>query len=298
MTATPIPRTLALTIYGDLDISLIKEKPAKRQKIITKVLSEKTKAKAYGFIDQEISRGRQVFVICPRIERPDAEIEQAFWPQVPKVQPELRLNEKAISARERWAEVKAVAEEYEKLSQKTFSHRRVAMLHGRMKPKEKDEIMTKFKNGYYDVLISTSVVEVGVDIPNASVMLVENAERFGLAQLHQFRGRVGRNEHQSYCLLINGSSSREENQRLKALAETDDGFKLAEQDLLLRGPGEFTGIKQSGLPDLAMASLANLGLIKKARQEAKLLLKADPYLKANPLLKTRLTQFQKIRHFE
>ena len=197
-----------------------------------------------------------------------------------------------------WAEVKAVTTEYEKLSQKVFPNFKIAMLHGKMKPKEKEKIMEDFKNGKYQILVSTSVVEVGVDVPNATVMLIENAERFGLSQLHQFRGRVGRAEHQSYCFLVNGGNNRFENKRLRALEISDDGFKLAEQDLLLRGPGEFVGTKQSGLPDLAMASLTDLDLIKKARLEAKLLLKEDPNLKSYPALKNQLAKFQKIRHFE
>jgi len=285
MTATPIPRTLALTIYGDLDISLLKEKPKNRKTIVTKVVAKNHEEQAYRFLEKEVKAGRQVFVICPRIELSDPkEIIKTNGPQ----------NKMNII----WAEVKAVTTEYEKLSQKIFPHLKIAMLHGKMKPKEKEKTMSAFKNGFYDILVSTSVVEVGVDIPNASVMLIENAERFGLAQLHQFRGRVGRAEHQSYCLLVNGGNSHSENARLKALEKCDDGFKLAEEDLKLRGPGEFTGQKQSGLPDLAMASLTNLDLIKKARLEAKLLLKEDPGLSKYPLLKNRLDQFQKIRHFE
>ncbi len=285
MTATPIPRTLALTIYGDLDISLIKEKPKDRKSIITKVVAEKNKKEAYDFLEKEVSLGRQIFVICPRIELSN--------PQDP-IKSTSGKNKMNIL----WAEVKAVTAEYEKLSQKIFPQLKIAMLHGKMKPKEKEKIMQGFKKGTYDLLVSTSVVEVGVDVPNASVMLVENSERFGLAQLHQFRGRVGRAEHQSYCLLVNGGSGQFENKRLKALEQSDDGFKLAEQDLLLRGPGEFVGNKQSGIPDLAMASLTDLDLIKKARLEAKLLLKEDPNLKNYPLLKSQLVYFQKIRHFE
>lgn len=301
LTATPIPRTLALTIYGDLDISLIKEKPKNRKKIITRVVSKKNEAQAYRFLEKEISAGRQVFVICPRIELPDP--KKPIKIRSDKMNPERgREGPQRASAsygmNVLWAEVKAVTTEYEKLTQKNFPHLKIAMLHGKMKPKEKEKIMSAFKNGFYDILVSTSVVEVGVDIPNASVMLIENAERFGLAQLHQFRGRVGRAEHQSYCLLVNGGNSRFENARLKALEKCDDGFQLAEEDLKLRGPGEFTGHKQSGMPDLAMASLTDFDLIKKARLEAKLLLKVDPGLSRYPLLKKQLDQFQKIRHFE
>ena len=285
MTATPIPRTLALTIYGDLDISLIKEKPAERKPIETKVVPSDQRATAHKFIDQEIASGRQVFVICPRIETPE----------LPVVQMDSAKNLKQSSL---WAEVKAVTEEYEKLKNEVFPHRRVAMLHGKLKPKEKEQIMHDFKAGHYDLLVSTSVIEVGIDIPNASVMLIENAERFGLAQLHQFRGLVGRSAHQSYCLLINGSGFGGENHRLQALANSNDGFKLAEIDLTLRGPGEFMGTKQSGIPDLAMASLTDLELIKQARLEAKNILKQDPNLVNYSILKERLAEFQRLRHFE
>ncbi len=310
MTATPIPRTLALTIYGDLDISLIKEKPQNRKKIITKVINKNKKAEAYKFLEKEIKLGRQAFVICPRIELSNPQEAIKTSAQQNKMNPvrERPRRERVASATSGrlfsnrmnilWAEVKAVTTEHEKLSQKVFPQLKVAMLHGKMKPKEKEKIMQDFRNGKYHILVSTSVVEVGVDIPNASVMLIENAERFGLAQLHQFRGRVGRAEHQSYCLLVNGGGNQYENKRLKALENCEDGFKLAEQDLILRGPGEFVGNKQSGLPDLAMASLTDLDLIKKARLEAKLLLKEDPNLKNYPLLKEQLVKFQKIRHFE
>ena len=197
-----------------------------------------------------------------------------------------------------WAEAKAVEAEYKKLSEEVFPDLKVAMLHGKMKPKEKNEIMDNFKNKKYGILVSTSVIEVGVDIPNATIMMVENSERFGLAQLHQFRGRVGRGEHQSYCLLFSSSSDKNINQRLKALVECDDGFMLAEKDMTIRGPGEFFGVKQSGLPDLAMASLANIELIKKARLEARLLLKEGSTLSAHPLLKEKLDSFQRLTHFE
>jgi len=191
-----------------------------------------------------------------------------------------------------------VEEEYKKLSQSIFPDLKIAMLHGRMKPKDKNQIMDDFKNLKYDILVSTSVIEVGVDIPNASVMVIESAERFGLAQLHQFRGRVGRDEYQSYCLLLSSTADKTTNARLKALVECDDGFVLAEKDMAIRGPGEFFGVKQSGLPDLGMASLANVDLIKKARFEARSLLKEDPNLKKNPLLREKLDNFQKLTHFE
>ena len=285
MTATPIPRTLALTIYGDLDISIIKEKPKNRQKIITKVISPSQRKIAHKFIRDEVNSGRQIFVICPRIEVSDPKSE------IKTGGPQSKMNIL-------WAEAKAVQEEYKKLSEDIFPDLKVGMLHGKMKPKEKNEIMANFKDGNISILVSTSVVEVGVDIPNATIMMIENAERFGLAQLHQFRGRVGRGEYQSHCLLLSSTIDTSINKRLKALVECDDGFDLAEKDMLIRGPGEFFGVKQSGLPDLAMASLANVELIKKARLEARLILKEDPSMNNYPLLKERLEQFRKLTHFE
>ena len=285
MTATPIPRTLALTVYGDLDISIIKEKPKGRQKIVTKVVSPAKRRAAYQFIRNEVNSGRQVFVICPRIELADPAKE-------------IRGKNGQSKMNILWAEAKAVQEEYKKLSEDIFPDLKVGMLHGKMKPKEKNEIMNNFKNGKISILVSTSVIEVGVDIPNATIMKVENAEHFGLAQLHQFRGRVGRGEHQSYCLLLSSTADTTTNKRLKALTECDDGFELAEKDMLIRGPGEFFGVKQSGIPDLAMASLANVELIKKARLEARLILKEDPSMNNYPPLRERLEQFQKLTHFE
>jgi ATP-dependent DNA helicase RecG len=283
MTATPIPRTLALTIFGDLDISLLKEKPKGRQTIITKVVLSTERDKTYQFIEEEIQKGRQVFVICPRIELPGYKDAGSGQLSVKKLV---------------WAEVKAVTEEYKKLSEKVFPHRRLAMLHGKMKPAEKNKIMEEFKNGHYDILVSTSVIEVGVDVPNASIMMIESAERFGLAQLHQFRGRVGRGEYQSYCFLFTDSDSGLAYRRLGALERTDNGFELAEMDLKIRGPGEFSGVRQSGIPDFAMTSLADIDLVKKARLEAKLLLKEDPTLKKSPLLLERLSEIQRLVHFE
>ena len=285
MTATPIPRTLALTIYGDLDISIIKEKPKNRQKIITKVVSPSQRQVSYKFIRNEVNSGRQIFVVCPRIELADPTKE-------------IKGKNGQSKMNIMWAEAKAVQEEYKKLAEKTFPDLKVAMLHGKMKPKEKSEIMNKFKDKKYDILVSTSVIEVGVDIQNATIMMIENSERFGLAQLHQFRGRVGRGEYQSYCLLFSSTSDKNINQRLKALVECDDGFELAEKDMSIRGPGEFFGVKQSGLPDLAMASLANVELIKKARLEARLLLKDDSSLNNHQLLKEKLDSFQRFTHFE
>lgn len=278
MTATPIPRTLALTVYGDLDLSIIDELPKGRKKIITKVISPAERNKTYDFIRKEIKRGRQTFVICPRIESNKSKTQK----------------ENAYS----WAEVKAVEEEYEKLSKEIFPDLKVSMLHGRMAVKEKEKIMKDFKNKKTDILVSTSVVEVGIDIPNATVMMIEGAERFGLAQLHQFRGRVGRAGYQSYCLLFTDSYSQKTRQRLKALITSENGFALAEKDLEIRGPGNFIGTRQWGIPDLMMNSLKDMALIEKTRQLAKEILFQDPELKNHPELKTKLSQFRERIHLE
>ena len=292
MTATPIPRTLALTIYGDLDISIIKEKPKNRQKIITRIVPPSGRQEAHQFIRSEVKSGRQVFVICPRIEltkpaEPNTQVINVKQGSIKQVK---------FTGLE--AEMKAVQEEYKKLSELTFPDLKIGMLHGKMKPKEKNEIMNRFKEGFIDILVSTSVIEVGVDIPNATVMMIENADRFGLAQLHQFRGRIGRGEHQSTCLLFTSGAEKTSNQRLKALVATDDGFLLAEKDMAIRGPGEFFGTGQSGLPDLAMSALSNVELIKKSRAEAKLILNQDPNLDTHSELKKQLLRFQSIIHFE
>ncbi|MBU3942830.1 ATP-dependent DNA helicase RecG, partial [Patescibacteria group bacterium] len=226
MTATPIPRTLALTIYGDLDLSLIDELPKGRKKIITKIIKPSEREETYNFIREEIKNKRQVFIICPRIEKNE---------------------EKKNST---WSEVKTVKEEHERLSKDIFPDLKLDILHGKMTPKEKEAVMLKFKNMKTDILVSTSVVEVGIDIPNATVMMIEGAERFGLATLHQFRGRVGRGDYQSYCLLFTDSYTPKTCQRLKALITSEDGFSLAEKDLEIRGPGDFVGTKQWGIPDL------------------------------------------------
>ncbi len=270
MSATPIPRTLALTLYGDLDLSVLKELPKGRKKIITKVVSPANRGRAYDFIESEIKKGRQVFVICPLIEESEAEI---------------------------MSEVKNATAEYEKLSKNIFPHLKIGLLHGRMKAPEKDAVMTDFKNKKTDILVSTSVVEVGVDIPNASVMMIEGADRFGLSQLHQFRGRVGRAEHQSYCFLFTESASKTADSRLKFLAENSDGFKLAEKDLQLRGPGQFFGKDQSGLPDLAMSSLKNPKLISEVQEAVKIFFeksKTEDY----PLLSNKLAEFKQDIHWE
>ena len=268
MTATPIPRTLALTVYGDLDLSILDEMPKGRQKIITKLVAPANRGLAYKFIKNQIKKGRQVFVICPLIEESDV------------------------------LEVRSATEEYEKLSKKIYPDLNVGLLHGKMKPKEKEEIMKRFIKREIDILVSTSVIEVGIDIPNASVMLIEGADRFGLAQLHQFRGRVGRGKHQSFCFLFTDSTSATTARRLKALIKSNNGFELAEQDLKIRGPGELVGVRQSGLPDLAMASLSDAELIKNAREEAEALIEEDNKLSKHPKLSEKLKMFTKKVHFE
>jgi len=281
MTATPIPRTLALTIYGDLDLSLLDELPKGRKKIITKVISPEERDKAYDFIRKEVKKERQVFVICPRIE--------------PATNEQRAANNKDILG---WTEAKAVKEEYEKLSKKVFPDLKVGMLHGKMKSKEKEKIMKDFKNKKTDILVSTSVVEVGIDIPNATVMMIEGAERFGLAQLHQFRGRVGRSKYQSYCFLFTDSPAKKTKARLKALLTSKNSFELAEKDLKIRGPGDFFGQRQWGIPDIAMNSLSNIFLVEKTRQAAKEILEEDPPLKKYPFLKERIDSFRQKIHLE
>ena len=197
-----------------------------------------------------------------------------------------------------WLDVKNVTEEFERLSKKVFPDMQVGMLHGRLKAAEKAQVMADFASGKTNVLVSTSVVEVGVDVPNATIMMIEGADRFGLAQLYQFRGRVGRGEHQSYCLLFTDSTAQTTYQRLEALIQAKNGFELAEKDLEIRGPGEFLGDKQTGIPDLAMRSLNNVVLIKKARAAAEDTLKQDPELKGAAALRTHLASFEKTIHFE
>ena len=277
MTATPIPRTLALTIYGDLDLSIIDQLPKGRKKIITKIISPEERKKTYDFIRNEVKTGRQAFVICPRIEG---------------------TNEATHEPHSAWADVKAVKEEYEKLSKEVFPDLKVAMLHGKMAGLEKERVMRDFRNKKTDILVSTSVVEVGVDVPNATVMAIEGTDKFGLAQLHQFRGRVGRAEHQSYCFLFTESAAKKTNPRLRAMITAENGFELAEKDLEIRGPGDFSGQRQWGIPDLVMDSMGNASLVSVTRNAAKEILTQDPLLKNYPLLKERLSRFREKIHLE
>jgi len=286
MTATPIPRTLALTIYGDLDISLIDELPKGRKKGITRIIPPEKRKEAYSFIRKEVRKGKQVFVICPRIEPSK------------KSQDEILTEKDFLEKTSSLYEVKAVKNEYQKLSKEIFPDLRVAMLHGKMKTEEKEKTMKGFKKGSIDILVSTSVVEVGIDIPNASVMMIEGSEKFGLSQLHQFRGRVGRGSDQSYCLLFTEIPGGIYFRRLRAMLSTDNGFELAEKDLEIRGPGEIFGMRQWGIPDLAMASLKDISLVEETRSAARAILEKDPELKKHSLLAERLKEFKERVHLE
>jgi ATP-dependent DNA helicase RecG len=248
MTATPIPRTLALTLYGDLDLSVIDQLPPGRQVIKTKWLKPEQRDSAYAFLHRQVAQGRQAFIICPLIEESEA------------------------------IQAKAAIAEYQRLSEEVFPELRLGLLHGHMPAAEKDKVMRRFRSSELDILVSTPVVEVGIDVPNATVMLVESADRFGLSQLHQFRGRVGRGQEQSYCMLLAENPSEISRERLDIIENVQDGFALAEEDLRLRGPGEFFGTRQSGLPDLRMAKLSDVGLLELARAEAISLFEKDPRL--------------------
>lgn len=252
MSATPIPRTLALIIYGDLDVSIIDELPPGRQKVDTFAVDESYRARLNGFIRKLVEEGRQVFVVCPMVEEND------------------ELPQKLKSAEEHAQEL-----------QKEFPDLRVACVHGKMKPRDKEAVMASMVAGETDILVATTVIEVGVDVPNAALIVVENAERFGLSQLHQLRGRVGRGQHKSWCILVSDNDGEENRARLNIMTKTNDGFKISEEDLRLRGPGDFFGSRQHGLPEMHVADLgADVNVLQKAQQEATLLLANDPALAA------------------
>lgn len=251
MSATPIPRTLALIIYGDLDVSVIDELPPGRQKVDTYSVNETMRERTYKFMRKLVGEGRQVFVVCPMVEESETADE----------------------------DLKSAEEYAKKLQSEVFPDLTVAMVHGRMKAKEKDEVMSSFAAGTIDILVSTTVIEVGVDVPNAALMVVENADRFGLSQLHQLRGRVGRGRHKSYCILFEGAGGAVSRERLKIMTETNDGFKISEADLRLRGPGDFFGSRQHGLPELKIANLASdMDTLSSAQAAAQALLDDDPAL--------------------
>lgn len=248
MTATPIPRSLALTVYGDLDLTVMDEMPPGRQPVSTHVLPPRERERAYNLIRSQVQAGRQAFIIYPLVEESEK------------------------------SEAMAAVEDHARLQADVFPNLSLGLLHGRLRPEEKDDVMRRFRDGEYQILVSTSVVEVGVDVPNATVMLIESANRFGLAQLHQFRGRVGRGAEQSYCLLIPETPDAVENERLQVMVETNDGFILAERDLEQRGPGQFLGTRQSGFAELQLANLTDVRLIEKARRQAQAFFENDPGL--------------------
>lgn len=261
MTATPIPRTLALTLYGDLAISVIDELPPGRQKIETRAVTEQMRGRVYTFLKKQLDLGRQAYIVCPLVEESEK------------------------------SDLKAAAELYQKLSENELSQYRIGLLHGRMKPKEKEEIMRQFKDGDIHVLVSTTVVEVGVDVPNASIMIVESAERFGLSQLHQLRGRVGRGEAKSYCILLNQGRGEIAKQRMDIMEKSNDGFVISQKDMELRGPGEFFGTRQHGLPELKIANLfTDMKMLEAAQISAAILLETDRFLKQHQNLKEKINE--------
>jgi ATP-dependent DNA helicase RecG len=248
MSATPIPRTLALTLFSDLDVSVIDEMPPGRQPVATHWVGPDERGEAYAFVREQVRQGRQAFVVCPLIEESPA------------------------------LQTRSATQEYDRLSTQVFADLRLGLLHGRMPPAAKDAVLQAFRRHELDILVATTVIEVGIDIPNATVMVIEGADRFGLAQLHQLRGRVGRGADQSYCLLLSDDPGYGARQRLKLLEEMNDGFALAEADLRLRGPGDYFGTRQSGLPEFQAADFSDARLVETARGEAMRLLAADPHL--------------------
>lgn len=277
MTATPIPRTLALTVYGDLDISLLDEMPKGRKPIITKLVAPSDIKSVYEHVQSELDSGRQAYIICPRIDEPDPSKENAL-------------------------QLKSVMLEAERLKKNVFKKARIGTLHSKMKPSEKDTVMEQFLAHEIDILVATSVVEVGVNVPNATNIIIEGAERFGLSQLHQLRGRVVRSNDQAYCFAVTTRDSTGKSgktlERLKALITAKNGFELAEYDLTIRGSGELYGMKQWGLTDLGMEAIKNLKMVEAARKEAQLLIENDPELKLHSLIEKRIALLGKELHME
>ena len=273
MTATPIPRTLALTAYGDLDITLLDEMPKGRKPVITKIITKDKQDAMYAHIRTELEAGRQAYVICPRIDEPDP------------------AKETAVNA-------KSVTEEAKRLKEKVFPAYTIGILHSKMKPAEKEKVMRRFAAHDLDLLVATSVVEVGVNVPNATNIIIEGAERFGLAQLHQLRGRVIRGTHQAYCFAVSDSSSEKTRERLKALTTAKNGFELAEHDLSFRGSGDLYGFRQSGLSDIGMEALKNIKLVEAARTEARTLIERDPTLAAHPNIRAKIATLATELHME
>lgn len=281
MSATPIPRTMAIALFGDLDMSFINELPGGRKKVVTKWVSPQNRNKAYAFVRGEVIKGRQAFVICPKIETRENSDEE--------ISPGLHSS---------WDEVKSVKEEFSRLSSRIFPELKLGMLHGKMPVKEKEKVMADFKSGNISVLVCTSVVEVGIDVPNATIMIIEDADRFGLAQLYQFRGRVGRGEHQSYCLLFSEASSEIAKNRLTALAQAKNGLELAEKDLALRGPGELLGKTQKGVPDMTMKALQDKELIKLSREAVNIVMEKGLRFEEFAPLKSKLDSLREQFHLE
>ena len=273
MTATPIPRTLSLTIFGDLDLTLLDEMPPGRKPIITEIVLKNEREATYEKIRRELLAGRQAYTICPRIDEPDPTKETALL-------------------------AKSVKEEARRLKEKIFPEFEVGLLHGKMKPAEKGKVMEEFRDGKIKILVSTSVVEVGVNIPNATIIVIEGAERFGLAQLHQLRGRVLRSTHQSYCYIFTETAGKATRDRLKAIKEAKNGFELAEYDLKFRGAGELSGSVQWGVSDVAMEALQNLKMVEAARAEAKKIIEEDPDLSRHPMLSEKISDETEKIHFE
>ena len=273
MTATPIPRTLALTVYGDLDLTLLDQMPHGRKPIITEIVLPENREKTYKHIEGELKAGRQAYIICPRIDEPDPEKA-------------LALNVTSVTA------------EAKRLKVEVFPEYEIGILHSKLKPKEKEEVMNQFASGDIDILVATSVVEVGVNVPNATMIVIEGAERFGLAQLHQLRGRVIRSNHQAYCFVFSDSKTKQTTERLKAMKTAKNGFELAEFDLTLRGSGELYGKKQWGLSDLGMEAIKNVKMVEAARNEAQALIKKDPELKKVPELAKTIKSKSETLHFE